>query len=200
MAQSIWRFVIILLFLACFTSFGWAMRRFFLKPSGGVAGMLAIKLSGTAFALLHLYCLLRPPLLLFGPEQLYTAALIYVFSLALFWWALLTNRNKPLSAVFSLDAPVHLVQQGPYRVIRHPFYSAYLLSWLAGVVATGRLWLMLTVAIMIVLYYRAARYEESKFAASALGASYRWYRSRTGLFLPNPIKMIYRSKSDSETG
>jgi protein-S-isoprenylcysteine O-methyltransferase Ste14 len=200
MVESIWRLIVILLFLACFTSFAWAMKNFFVKPSGNVAGMTMIKLSGIAFVLLHLYYLLHPPLLLFGLWQLYTAALVYLCSLALFWWALNTNRSKPLSAVFSPDDPVHVVQQGPYRMIRHPFYTSYLLSWIAGVFATGQSWLVLTVAVMIVLYYRAARYEERKFAASALGESYRSYRSRTGLFLPSPIKMMHTLRGRGQTG
>ena len=79
---------------------------------------------------------------------------------------------------------------GPYRFVRHPFYCSYLLTWAAGVVASAQFWLLPTVAIMLIIYTRAAKLEEEKFTRSPLAETYKSYRTRTGLFLPNPIKML----------
>jgi protein-S-isoprenylcysteine O-methyltransferase Ste14 len=164
------------------------MRHFFQKPSGDVEGMKLIRASSSLFAIIHLICLLRVPVLYLGSAQVWVGATVYAASLALFWWAIQTNRAKPLSAAFSPDSPVHLVQQGPYRFVRHPFYTSYLLAWTAGVFATGQALLILTVVLMVVLYYRAAHYEEDKFRTSSLGPAYKSYRASTGLFFPNLSK------------
>ena len=126
------------------------------------------------------------------------AGCFYVCALALFWWAIRTNSPRPLSASFSPDTPQHLVERGPYRLIRHPLYSSYLLTWTAGVVATGRLWLLPSLAVMLVIYFRAAREEEQKFVRSPLGGSYQQYQSRTGQFLPNPLKLLKDRRSHDQ--
>ena len=108
----------------------------------------------------------------------------YLASLAVFWWSIATHAAKPPSHAFSSDPPTHLVIDGPYRAIRHPFYTSYLLTWVAGPVATQRLSLLIPLGIMIALYWHAAHLEERKFSACALAADYARYRSRSGMFLP----------------
>ena len=73
---------------------------------------------------------------------------------------------------------------GPYGVVRHPFYAAYSLFWVAGWVGSGA-WSTAVVALtMFTLYVTAARGEEAGFAASALAEAYRRYQQRTGFFFP----------------
>ena len=123
------------------------------------------------------------------------AALLYLWSLGLFWWAIQTNSTARLSAAFSDDLPAHLVEDGPYRFIRHPFYSSYVLAWSAGTVATARWWLLLTVAVMVIIYWKAAAIEEEKFSRSALAEEYQKYRERTAWLLPNPMKLLLARRS-----
>ena len=52
--------------------------------------------------------------------------------------------------------------------------------------ANNAWWLLGTVALMGVLYYRAARQEEESFLAGALAEQYRDYQTKTGMFLPRP--------------
>jgi protein-S-isoprenylcysteine O-methyltransferase Ste14 len=75
------------------------------------------------------------------------------------------------------------VLPGPYRFVRHPFYCSYLLTW-------AEFRLLPTVTIMLIIYTRAAKLEEEKFTRSSLAETYKSCRTRTGLFLPNPIKML----------
>jgi protein-S-isoprenylcysteine O-methyltransferase Ste14 len=188
-----WQFVSVSLLVACLASFAWSMRKFFARPAGDTAGMRVIKICGAVFAVLHLGAIAVTPRMTTG--QGLAAALLYLSALGLFWWAIGTNSPRPLSAAFSPDAPQYLVERGPYRVIRHPFYCSYLLAWTAGIAATGRLWLLPSLAVMLIIYLRAARQEEQKFRSSPLAGPYQQYRSRTGLFLPNPVKLLMTRRS-----
>jgi protein-S-isoprenylcysteine O-methyltransferase Ste14 len=183
MITSVWQWTSALLLLACLTSFGWAMQRFFTQPSGQTGGMKVVKVFGILFGILHLTAIVVTPLA--SIAQGLTGAALYACSLGLFWWAITANLRRPLSAAFSSDLPSHLVLHGPYKLIRHPLYCSYLLCWLAGWVATGRLWLAPTVAVMLVIYLVAAAGEEKKFEQSLLAENYEQYRARTGLFFPN---------------
>jgi len=181
--------------LACLASFAWAMRKFFLQPAGMTAGMQVIKFLGIAFGLLHVAAIVMTPVI--SPALGAAGATLYLCALTLFWWAIAASLHKPLSAAFSPDLPAHLVAAGPYRMMRHPLYGSYLLCWVAGWVATGRTWLSPTVLVMLVIYLVAARQEENKFLRSALAEPYVRYRTRTGLFFPNPLKLYARARNSA---
>ncbi len=173
---------VLLAFAACLLSFNWGMYRFFTEPGGSNSGSDAIKLLGTALGLASLV-----GIPLFGVVSPVTGAsglLLCGLSLALFWLAVLSNRQRPLSFAFSDDEPRHLVCSGPYRWIRHPFYSAYLLAWLATPIATVQPLMLVPLLVMAAIYVAAARVEERKFEASPLASAYARYRTRTGMFVP----------------
>ncbi|MDQ2840115.1 MAG: hypothetical protein M3Y72_03570, partial [Acidobacteriota bacterium] len=138
--------------------------------------------------LLHLLTILHTPLL--QMPAVLVGALLYCVALAIFWWTIAAHRLKPLAACFSQNEQLHLVQHGPYRFVRHPFYCSYLLAWLAGALATLNIGLGLTFIVMFLIYLIAARNEEIKFASSPLAEAYAQYRSATGRFLPSPFKLI----------
>ena len=188
MSPAQWLHLILL--LSCVASFAWAIQRFFLQPSGNTGGMRVIKASSSIFTVVHCAAIF-----LHGPPRgwMSVSVALYLMALGLFWWAIATNRARQLSAVFSADLPAHLTQDGPYRFIRHPFYTSYVLTWLAGVPATGQLWLLITVAFMFGLYLKAARMEEEKFRRSKLSEAYENYKLRTGRFLP---RLAVRTRVD----
>jgi len=176
------------LLLTCFGSFAWAVRKFFVKPEQMTSGLKMTMLAGSLFALLHLLTILRTPVL--QTPAVVIGAVLYCLALAIFWWTIAAHRLKPLAACFSQNEQLHLVRHGPYRFVRHPFYCSYLLTWLAGALATLNIWLGLTFVVMFVLYLIAALKEEHKFASSPLAEAYEQYRSATGRFLPSPFKLI----------
>lgn len=187
------RLLLASLLFTCLASFGWAMVRFFVQPTGTTVGMKLTGACGVIFSILHFAGILR--LTSIGLPAMVVAASTYAGALLLFWWTLATNRNKPLSACFSSDQPEHLVDAGPYRFIRHPFYCSYLLTWMAGTIATRSYVLAFTVVVMLAIYINAARNEERKFAQGSLADAYREYQRRTGLFLPNVLKLITARRS-----
>ncbi|HYZ85306.1 MAG TPA: isoprenylcysteine carboxylmethyltransferase family protein [Bryobacteraceae bacterium] len=157
------------------------MARFFSRPAGMTPGTNLVKWLGVVFVVLHLWKVMfsQAPI-----TWIWAGCLLYLCSIALYWWALDANRRRPLSAVFSPDTPEHLVTSGPYAYVRHPLYTSYLLAWLAGVIASGEPWLLVTFVAMALIYRRAVQQEEGKFEASQLSAAYQAYRARTGAFLP----------------
>jgi protein-S-isoprenylcysteine O-methyltransferase Ste14 len=120
------------------------------------------------------------------PTPLLSWAGVACFAVAngLYWWALLAHGKDRPAFAFARVTPPAFTERGPYRRVRHPIYTAYLVAWLAGAVATGLPWLLLTVLGMGLLYYRAARLEEELFLASPVADDYRQYRRRTGMFVP----------------
>jgi protein-S-isoprenylcysteine O-methyltransferase Ste14 len=114
---------------------------------------------------------------------------LYVLANLIFWWALLAHgKSHPAFALISVP-PSTLTTAGPYRLIRHPIYAAYLLAWAAGAVIVAQPWLLITVGIMGTLYFAIARREESGFLASEFASAYRDYKRRTGMFFPRWIRM-----------
>lgn len=114
----------------------------------------------------------------------------FAMAQVLFWWALSAHgKAHPAFAFIQVD-PSTLTTGGPYRFVRHPIYTAYLLAWGAGVAVTGQLWLLPTLLLMVPFYYLAASREETSFRASALGSQYEEYQRRTGMFLPNVASFL----------
>jgi protein-S-isoprenylcysteine O-methyltransferase Ste14 len=136
----------------------------------------------TALHLLAL-ALVAPPNL----PLAWAALACYAAANVFYWWALAAHGRERPAFVFVPVAPAAFTDRGPYRLVRHPIYTAYLLGWLAGTLATGLPWLLLTVAVMGLLYYRAARLEEKSFLASPFARQYRAYQRRTGMFLPRSL-------------
>ena len=108
----------------------------------------------------------------------------YGFANLVFWSALWAHGKARPAFAFITVKPSTLTRRGPYRLIRHPIYSAYLVAWLAGSIITGQPWLLATVAWMWLLYYVAARNEEKCFAQTSFRQDYDEYRNQTGMFFP----------------
>jgi protein-S-isoprenylcysteine O-methyltransferase Ste14 len=104
--------------------------------------------------------------------------------------AIIASRSTPPTLAYDSDSPNFLLNHGPYRYVRHPFYLAYVLFWFGTAIAVHSLAGWLAPAIMTALYLDAATREERKFANSELAAAYAAYRTRAGLFWPRPRGII----------
>ena len=120
---SIWRLVFLLLACVCFVSFAWAIAKHFVRPDNQTSRpMQALSLLGLVFTALQLFAIAVVDR--FGLVGSIAGAVLYLASVALFWWAVITTRRLRLSLAFSSDDPKYLLRTGPYRFIRHPFYTA----------------------------------------------------------------------------
>lgn len=109
---------------------------------------------------------------------------LQILSLVLFWVTIRETRNADLLAAFTDKNPGSLVTSGPYRYVRHPFYSSYLLFWFGWAVATANLWSLALFAIMYVIYWRAAVQEEEKFANTSMAEEYASFKAGRTRFIP----------------
>jgi protein-S-isoprenylcysteine O-methyltransferase Ste14 len=109
---------------------------------------------------------------------------LQILSYALFWSAIGATRNAALLAAFTPLAPHSLVTTGPYKFVRHPFYSSYLLFWVGLTVCTWSVWAFVPLIGMFVTYLQAALDEERKFSQTALAKDYSQYMAKTARFVP----------------
>ncbi len=112
------------------------------------------------------------------------ALVLEALALWLFFRTIAASREGALHFAFDVDNPVSLVTAGPYRYVRHPFYTSYLIFWTGLVLGTWSLWAVPVLVVMVVLYTVAARSEEGKFSRTEMSADYVAYRARTGMFWP----------------
>ena len=171
----------LLLCTAALAAFSWGMVRFFHTTSGYTPHTRLVAALGFASAVCHVHAIWTSTAR--WPSGL-AAAVLYLAAIALFFWAIRSCGRQRLTAIFERDVPQWLVQKGPYRLVRHPFYVAYTLSWLAGWIAS-RSWLALGSTIMMATtYIIAAASEERKFRTSPLAAAHAAYCKRTGFMFP----------------
>jgi protein-S-isoprenylcysteine O-methyltransferase Ste14 len=159
-----------------------AMQDFFLESRTNNPRVRALQDLGVAFAVSHFGVLvLRGSA---GPNWAIAGIAMYVAATLLFLSALESARRVPLPRTFVDDPlPKALITGGPFAVIRHPFYVAYALAWLATPVATHGPLATVFALIAIAVYAAAARREERQLE-ERFGEAYRTYQQGTGMLVP----------------
>ncbi len=104
--------------------------------------------------------------------------------LVLYGWALRSVGKNRFFLAYSTSTPSEMMEGGPYRWTRHPFYTSYLLSYLGGALASESLYAIPIVVLMILVYTGAARFEEQRLRTATFGAAYENYQRRVGRFTP----------------
>lgn len=110
-----------------------------------------------------------------------------VLSLSLFLLSARETYYRPLYVVFSKDDrkdQEKLLQDGPFALLRHPYYSSYLLNYLAAAVGAYTMtnWLVLIFAAG--MYNFAAIQEEKRLLQGPLRQEYMAYKQRTIGLIP----------------
>jgi len=77
-----------------------------------------------------------------------------------------------------------LVQQGPYRLIRHPGYLGSLLFWIGGGLATGNWIVAAGIIILLVTAYLSRIRAEGTMLLATFGQAYRDYSGQTWQLIP----------------
>jgi len=81
-----------------------------------------------------------------------------------------------------------LVETGPYRWIRHPIYTAYLINYVGGGLLSGNVVLTVVPVTMYAILVVIRMGQEEKVMEELFGQKYIEYEKRTGRLLPR-IKM-----------
>lgn len=93
-------------------------------------------------------------------------------------WALGWNYSPG----FDGYVPFRIVEEGPYRVLRHPMYAGRLVIFAGVFIMTGSTWLILAGIIAASLYWHAAVLEEADLGHWF--PIYHLYTLRTNRFIP----------------
>lgn len=107
---------------------------------------------------------------------LHTASLVLILAslvlLAVSWWVLYRARRRD-----------GLATTGPYALIRHPQYVAFITIMVAFLIQWPTLVTLIMFPILVYMYVRLARVEERE-ARAGFGDEYDRYAARTPAFFP----------------
>lgn len=166
--------------IACFLGFSWGTLRHFRSVGPMPHGMRLVGVISIVAMAAFTWFVLLTPLSEFWPA----ASVLSVGSLALFIWTVRTTRDAGFALAFAGAQSPKLLTIGPFRYIRHPFYTAYLIFWLGTFFATSSSLSLSGFIVLLVCYVLAAREEERIMSRGQLAAEYAAYASQTGMFLP----------------
>ncbi len=107
--------------------------------------------------------------------------ILYLCGGSLFFWALRTTRE--LNFALS-NSPEKLVSRGAFLIVRHPYYTSYILTWTASCLAYSSSVLWATLIYLTAFYVYSAREEEKKLLQGKHAAEYQIYQQTVGMFLP----------------
>jgi len=99
------------------------------------------------------------------------------------WWARI-HLGRMWSRWIVRKADHHIVQTGPYALVRHPIYTGIILATLATAPMIGTVFAYFGAVLMILSWYIKARLEE-RFLREELGAGdYDTYVRRVPMLVP----------------
>lgn len=99
------------------------------------------------------------------------------------WWARV-HLGRLWSRWVVRKVDHHIIQSGPYALVRHPIYTGMSLAMVATAVMFGTSFAYLGAALIILGFYLKARIEE-KFLREELGAeAYDLYARRVPMLVP----------------
>jgi protein-S-isoprenylcysteine O-methyltransferase Ste14 len=117
-----------------------------------------------------------------GLLQALSADAVFAVSICLFLSASRIARSRRFAYAFTNHVSSELVTAGPYRYIRHPIYTSYLIFGL-GCVLAAPAWPQWIILIAMFVVYRNAVYHEEKLLLSRY-PDYRAYQERAWRFIP----------------
>ena len=103
--------------------------------------------------------------------------------------AVIYNLNIIFAGKYLRPAPSgvprshHLVQNGPFAIVRHPLYVSYILILVGLSLVLLTYWLLLPALAVIGGIYPTAKAEETMLIEQ-FGDKYRQYQQRVGMFFP----------------
>jgi protein-S-isoprenylcysteine O-methyltransferase Ste14 len=99
------------------------------------------------------------------------------------WWARI-HLGRLWSDWVMRKAGHHVVDTGPYRLVRHPIYSGLIFAALATAIQKGTPFALLGLAVLTLAFCIKARREE-RFLRAELGAkTYDAYALKTAMLVP----------------
>ena len=119
----------------------------------------------------------------FGEALNWILVLLTTAGFSFAWWARI-HLGRLWSDWVAKKAGHHLVDTGPYRLVRHPIYLGLILATFATAAEKGTSFALLGAAIITFAFYTKARREE-RFLRAELGEdAYDAYARKTAMLVP----------------
>jgi protein-S-isoprenylcysteine O-methyltransferase Ste14 len=112
---------------------------------------------------------LPPSIQIFG-------AVLLAFGYSIFFWALIANKFFSRSVRIQDDRNHMVVQDGPYKFVRHPGYTGMILTILATPMLLASLWAIIPALLSIIAYVFRTSLEDRTLIEELSG--YRDYAAR----------------------
>ena len=110
---------------------------------------------------------------------------IIVSSGVLFYWSIRHSKSQRLSLAFDDTIKISgIITSGPWKYIRHPFYSSYILFWLACALGTLHPTSIVVLVTLSFIYGYSAIREERVLRDSRFQSEFIRYRERSGFLFP----------------
>lgn len=122
----------------------------------------------------------------FLPEQLrylmwVGVAVQTAFLLMAIWARRVLGRNW--ASAVRIGEGHELVQSGPYRIVRHPIYTAIIGMYIGSVIASGEYHALVALAMIVFAYLRKSHLED-ELLTGAFGAKFEEYKKHTWALVP----------------
>jgi protein-S-isoprenylcysteine O-methyltransferase Ste14 len=181
MTTSIPQLLLAMLMALAFVHFLYAAMRTFVLPDAldGASQLSQLSfLSGAAVALANATAVRV------AVGNAIAAAALMLVSVVLYEWARSTIRGRKFHIIYSDRVPEALCADGPYRYIRHPLYTSYIVAFVAVFVVRPTLLAAIVLVLNLVFFTYGAVRDERAIEASSLAADYVAYKARVGRFFP----------------
>ena len=113
--------------------------------------------------------------------------LIFYIGAITYNWVLFSGGKYILPSTSGLLKNHKLVQKGPYRIIRHPLYVAYIFISTGLSLVLLIYWLLIPTLFLIIGIYPTAKAEE-EILIEQFGEEYDKYKRKVGMFVPKLCK------------
>lgn len=118
-----------------------------------------------------------------GLDGGYALAGVAVLGFIFAWWARI-HLGRLWSGSVTLKEGHHVVESGPYAIVRHPIYTGLLLAVIATAVALATVPSLLSVAFIVAGIWLKARIEENWLCSELGEGQYDSYRKRVPMLVP----------------
>ena len=108
---------------------------------------------------------------------------LHLLSLFLFGWCVGTSGRKTLGLALNDASSGRLITVGPYALVRHPFYTSYIIFWVGNAIIAVSIFTIIPAVLFIFLYIFTARREDKALAKLFADEYPSWHRN-TGAFFP----------------
>jgi protein-S-isoprenylcysteine O-methyltransferase Ste14 len=113
----------------------------------------------------------------------WTMVALTVLGFLFAWWARL-HLGRLWSGSITRKEGHHVVDTGPYAIVRHPIYTGILLSGIASAIAIAQVHAYLGALLLIIGYWLKARLEERWLREELGPQDYDAYRRRVPMLVP----------------